>query len=174
MLNIAFCEWRWDQVYENTMHHRVWVRKISFSVLLYSCLFACLIFFFLTFIYFWERETETEHGQGRGRERGRQRIRSRLQDLSCQHRAQCGVQPTNREIMTWVEVGHLTDWATLVSLIYFFNVYSFLRECERGRSRERGRQNLKYTPGSELSAQSLTWGSNSWKVRSWPELKSDA
>ena len=35
------------------------------------------------FIYFWHRE----HEQARGRERGRHRIRSRLQALSCQHRA---------------------------------------------------------------------------------------
>ena len=43
------------------------------------------ILFFIMFIYFWERETECE--QGRDRERGRHRIRSRLQTLSCQHRA---------------------------------------------------------------------------------------
>ena len=34
-----------------------------------------------------ERERESEHKRGRGRERGRQRIHSRLQTLSCQHRA---------------------------------------------------------------------------------------
>ena len=50
------------------------------------------------------------------------------------------------------------------------------REAERkqGRGRERGRQNLKQAPGSELSAQSPTWGSNSWATRSWPEPMSDA
>ena len=38
---------------------------------------------------------------------------------------------------------------------------------EQGREqRERGRQNLKQVPGSELSAQSLMWGSNSRTVRS--------
>ena len=42
------------------------------------------------FIYFWERETERE--QGRSRERRRHRIQSRLQALSCQHRAQLGAQ----------------------------------------------------------------------------------
>ena len=61
----------------------------------------------------------------------------------------------------------------------------FERERERQRQRqrqsvsregqrERETQNLKQAPGSELSAQSPTWGSNSWAVRSWPELKSDA
>ena len=38
-------------------------------------------------IYFWERQRETECEMGRGRERGRHRIQSRLQALSCQHRA---------------------------------------------------------------------------------------
>ena len=40
------------------------------------------------FVYFWERERQTECKHDRGRERGRHRIRSRLQVLSCQHKAQ--------------------------------------------------------------------------------------
>ena len=44
----------------------------------------------------------------------------------------------------------------------------------RGRERERETQNPKQAPGSELSAQSPRWGSNSRTVRSGPELKSDA
>ena len=40
--------------------------------------------------------------------------------------------------------------------------------------RERETQNPKQAPGSELSAQSLTRGSNSRAVRSWPEPESDA
>ena len=52
----------------------------------------------------------------------------------------------------------------------FFNVYLFLRERERererrmsrgGAERERETQNPKQAPGSEVSAQSPTWGSNS-------------
>ena len=39
--------------------------------------------------------------------------------------------------------------------------------------RERETQNLKWAPGSELSAQSRMWGSNSWTTRSWLELKLD-
>ena len=42
-------------------------------------------------------------------------------------------------------------------LVFFFNVYLFLRqrdtEHERGRVSERETQNLKQAPGSELSAQ---------------------
>ena len=44
---------------------------------------------------------------------------------------------------------------------------------EKGQ-RERETQNLKQTPGSELSAQGLKWGSNPQTVRSRPEPKSDA
>ena len=59
-------------------------------------------------------------------------------------------------------------------LFFFFNIYLFLRqretEHERGEGqRERETQNLKQTPGSELSAQSLMRGLNSRTVRSWPE-----
>ena len=46
-------------------------------------------------------------------------------------------------------------------------------EHEPERGRERGRQNLKQAPGSELSAQSPTQGLNSGTVRSWPRPKSD-
>ena len=35
------------------------------------------------------------------------------------------------------------------------------RETERDRERQRETQKLKQPPGSELSAQSLMWGSNS-------------
>ena len=48
-------------------------------------------------------------------------------------------------------------------------------ECECGGGVEReGDRILKQAPGSELSAQSPTRGSNSRAVRSWPELKSAA
>ena len=60
----------------------------------------------------------------------------------------------------------------------FFNIYLFLRDRDRARvgeeQRERETQNLKRAPGSELSAQSPTRGSNSRTTRSRPELKSDA
>ena len=39
--------------------------------------------------------------------------------------------------------------------------------------RERETQKLKQAPGSELSAQSLTWGSNSQTARPGPEPKSE-
>ena len=55
-------------------------------------------------------------------------------------------------------------------------MFIFLREresmsrgeahSERERERERETQNLRQAPGTELSAQSPTWGSNSQTVRS--------
>ena len=48
-------------------------------------------FFFLC-LFIFERETETEYEWGRDRGRGRHKIRSRLQVLSCQHRARRGAQ----------------------------------------------------------------------------------
>ena len=55
----------------------------------------------------------------------------------------------------------------------FFNVYLLLRDREKDRARaeggagrERETQNLKQAPGSELSAQSPTWGLNLRAVRS--------
>ena len=50
-----------------------------------------------------------------------------------------------------------------------FNVYLFLRERDRARAgeeqRENDTQNPKQAPGSEMSAQSPTWGLNSLEVR---------
>ena len=48
---------------------------------------------------------------------------------------------------------------------YFFNVCLFWE-----RDRERERMRISQT-GSTLSAQSLTWGLNSWIFRSWPAPK---
>ena len=52
----------------------------------------------------------------------------------------------------------------------FFNVYSFFdreRQSASGEGqRERETQNPRQAPGSELSAQSPTWGSNSPTARS--------
>ena len=46
-----------------------------------------------------EREGDTESETG-----------SRLWAVSTEHDA--GLEPTDREIVTWAEVGRLTDWAT--------------------------------------------------------------
>ena len=74
--------------------------------------------FFLMFIYF--SETKMEHEWGRGREREKHRMQSRLQALSCQHRADVGLELRSHEIMTWAEVGYLTNWATQAPLKTLF------------------------------------------------------
>ena len=59
--------------------------------------------------------------------------------------------------------------------VCFFFKHLFVFETERDRARagegqrERKTQNPKQAPGSELSAQSPTWGSNSQTARSWPQ-----
>ena len=64
-------------------------------------------------------------------------------------------------------------------LFLIFLTFIYFWETERGRvwagegQRERETQNSKQAAGSELSAQSPTWGPNSQIVRSWPEPKSD-
>ena len=47
-------------------------------------------------------------------------------------------------------------------------IYFWQAECEQGMGRERGRQNPKQAPGSELSVQSLTRGLN---LQTWPEVR---
>ena len=66
----------------------------------------------------------------------------------------------------------------LFKIFFVMFIYFWERERERVQAgegqKERKTQNLKPTPGSELSAQSLTQASNSQTVRSWPEPKLDA
>ena len=75
------------------------------------------------FTYFWERAREREreresereceqaHEQGRGREGDTEsEAGSRLWAVSTDPNA--GLELMNGEIMTWAEVGCLTDWAT--------------------------------------------------------------
>ena len=70
------------------------------------------------FTYFWERERERERENEwkRSRARGRHRIQSRSRLWAVSTVPNVGLEPTNREIMTWAKVGHLTDWATQVPL----------------------------------------------------------
>ena len=77
-------EWHWASLHVSVRLLYVF-GEMSIKVL---CPFFLIIF--LMFIFERERERESEHEQGRGRQRGRHRIQSRLQALSCQHRAQYG------------------------------------------------------------------------------------
>ena len=66
------------------------------------------------FILFF-RVTEDKLGRGREREGDTEsKAVSRLWDVCTE--PDKGLEPTNCEIMTWVEVGHLTDWTTQAPL----------------------------------------------------------
>ena len=75
----------------------------------------------------------------------------------------------------WINYGKISYNVFFVLFFnFFFNVYFFIFGTERDRAwtgegqRERETQNRKQAPGSEPSAQSPTWGSNSRTARSWP------
>ena len=66
---------------------------------------------------------------------------------------------------------------SVLFLFFFFSffkcLFMFLRErVWVGEGHRKGDRESKAS--SELSVQRQTWGSNSWTMRSWPELKSDA
>ena len=62
------------------------------------------------FIFYWETETENENGRGRERGDSESEVGSRLWAVSTE--PDVGFKLTSCEIMTWAEVGRLTDWAT--------------------------------------------------------------
>ena len=79
----------------------------------YIKIWSALFFYFI--ICFWEREREREregmNGGGAGREGDTEsEAASRLWAVSTE--SDVGLELTDREIMTWAEVGRLTDWAT--------------------------------------------------------------
>ena len=72
------------------------------------------------FIYFWDRETEHERGRVRERE-GDTESETGFRLWAVSTEPDTGLELTNREIMAWAKVGHLSDWATQVPLnAYFF------------------------------------------------------
>ena len=130
-----------------------WFRVLPFKSL--ACIFRLLFFFnfFLTFIYFWDRDRAwTGEGQREGDTESE--TGSGLWAVSTEPDA--GLKLTDREIMTWAEVGRLTDRATQVPLYYFFKkcLWLFLREREhkQGRGKERGRYRI-WSPLQVLSCQ---------------------
>ena len=67
--------------------------------------------FFLFNVYFWQRERQSTSRGGAEREGDTEsETGSRLRGVSTERKA--GLEPTNCEIMTWANVGRLTDWAT--------------------------------------------------------------
>ena len=70
-----------------------------------------LKFPFLMFIYFWHSERQSLSWEGAEREGDTEsEAGSRLWAVSTEPHA--GLEPTDREIMTWAVVGRSTDWAT--------------------------------------------------------------
>ena len=65
------------------------------------------------FIYFWERESESGGGTEKQGDT-ESKAGSRLRAVSTEPDA--GLELTSREMMTWAEVGRLTDWATQAPL----------------------------------------------------------
>ena len=68
------------------------------------------------FNYFWENERVSTSGEGAGREGDRGSEAGSALTLE----PDAEFELTNQEIMTWAEVGHLTDLATQAPLLCFF------------------------------------------------------
>ena len=85
----------------------------------YGSFFLIFIYFiFLTFIYFWDRERQSMNGGGAERVGDTEsEAGSRLRAVITE--PDVGLKLTDREIMTWAEVGRLTDWATQAPLVNF-------------------------------------------------------
>ena len=87
----------------------------------------------------------------------------------------CNTYDSIPNYLITVSVGRAQEW----NWFFFFLMFIYFWDRERqsmngGGSEREGDKNPKQAPGSELSAQSPTQGSNSRTVRSWPEPKSDA
>ena len=68
------------------------------------------------FIYFWDRERQSMSGGGAERE-GDTESEAGSGLWAVRTEPDAGLEPTDREIMTWAEAGRLTDWATQAPLI---------------------------------------------------------
>ena len=87
------------------------IKETKISTEINPKLVKAILVFFLTFIYFWDRERQSMNGGGSEREGDTEsETGSRLWAISTEPDA--GLELMNREIVTWAEVGRLTDWAT--------------------------------------------------------------
>ena len=74
------------------------------------CVFFCFLIFFLTFMYFWDRDTAWT-GEG-PRERETQNLKQAPGSERVSTEPDAGLELTDCKIMTWAEVGRPADWAT--------------------------------------------------------------
>ena len=127
------------------------------------------LFIFLTFIYFWDRERQSMNGGGSEREgETESETGSRLWAVSTEPDA--GLELTTREIMTWAEVGPLTDRATQAphGSIYLKDLFIYERVwgCKWGGRSGRGGQKIWSRLCVDSSEPDMGW--NWWMVRLWP------
>ena len=124
-------------------------------------------------VYLFLRECAHACKLGRGRERGRHRIWSRIQALSCQHRARYGArthEPRDSDLSRSQMLNQPSHPGAPEVLI--FKVYLFWeREREREREHKQAGEGQRESAqaGSEPTVQSPTQGSNSW---TWAKIKS--
>ena len=129
-------EWRFVEVKKFTKVHKIiyykvriqmkfWIVRIWLCRKSHVCLFVwgprnwycgglANSFNFILSLFIFERERETAWAGEGQREKGdtESEAGSRLWPVSTE--PYTGLKLTNREIMTWAEIGHLTDWATQV------------------------------------------------------------
>ena len=94
------------------------------DLFMYSCIY--LFKKFLTFIYLWVRGRNRAWA-GEGQKRGTHRIWSRLQTLSCQHRAQCRAQThklwdhvlNQSQMLNWMSHPGAPIWEFLKTLVTY-------------------------------------------------------
>ena len=144
--------------------------------LLFPVSFYFLLKKFFLHLLIIERQREIEHKWGKSRERRRHRIRSRLQALSCQHKARCGAQthkPWDHDLSRSWTLNWLNQLGApqlyFLFFNYFLNVYFVFGERETEHERERGRERGRHRIGSRLQALSClntTW-CGAWTQEPW-------
>ena len=106
-------------------------------------------------LWIWERERESEQAWASRGGAGRETLMC-LCTISAEPNV--GLELTNHEITTWVEVGRLINRTTqvplpsVVSFFFFLNVHLFVKERERARAGEgqKERETTEYEAGSSL------------------------
>ena len=97
----VFSRWLWW----NVVDHIVSTHGSVFSS---GCFFSFLSFFLHLFIF----ERQSVSGGETERERETQNLKQAPGSGLSAHSPTWGLEPVNREIVTWAEVGRSTDWAT--------------------------------------------------------------